>query len=234
MDASARPANHTVAPPASLASHFRPRHIFQNSQARGARQLVNSGRGLHSRTRRAASAQDAVVGAREASRAKATSITSGTGASNPERASRASQVAARSAAAKRSAPPTIDSGSAPSGAFGGSRPPPPERAAAYGEPSPCSGLLAPVPDVLQRLASLCEVSHASVFRSPHRRRRAPIHGPERGVEAPDAGESSRERDRRHRHRRPVDERLRALNAPGEGGGLRRRAGVTEEESAQMP
>ena len=44
--------------------------------------------------------------------------------------------------------------------------------------------------------------------------RPPVHGAKRGVEAPDAGEAGGERDRGHRHRRLVDQRLRALHAPG--------------------
>src|SRR5262245_25447112 len=71
-------------------------------------------------------------------------------------------------------------------------------------------------------------------RSPNRTGRPPVHRPEGGIEAPDAGKSRREGDGRHRHRRLVHQGLRALHAPCGGHGARGGPSVPREQPAQMP
>ena len=64
-------------------------------------------------------------------------------------------------------------------------------------------------------------------------RRPSIHGAKRGVEAADAPEPCRERDRRHRHRGLVDQSLRPLDAPGRRDGPRRGTSVPHEQATEI-
>jgi hypothetical protein len=68
---------------------------------------------------------------------------------------------------------------------------------------------------------------------PERRWAAAGTRAKRRVEAPDAGEAGGERDRGHRHRGSVDQRLRPLHPPGHRHGRRRGARVLAEEPSQV-